>query len=359
MLHKSMNFFGAVLLILLALLIGWIGVATLQSPSEVRFPPSPTLTPAPPHAIVSNHLEWHEVWRRTVGASYGAPEAGTSIMAVSGHILVMPIMGPDVTQLTAFDVHNVQTVWTLLVFIDRAGPPIEVDTLYADSTLVYFAVPPRIFAARLSDGSPLWKTGDLRTHTGYFIYPEIKDKTLQVYSDEVNLYNLQADTGQIKSVQKYPDGFLFEVSTSDYFTTPEDLTCTDASTAQQRWRVATSGSVRRWPVFFHPDLMIFEAGRNAGATLTAVNADSGQVLWKTPADIASNFVIEGNAVYSISVAGVLTTRAVKDGHETGRLTFSGGRLDVDHASQYWVTADDSRMFVYFGDSQELIALARD
>jgi outer membrane protein assembly factor BamB len=105
--------------------------------------------------------------------------------------------------------------------------------------------------------------------------------------------------------------------------------------------------------------MVFEAGWGTASTLAAVNATSGHVLWQTPRDIASNFVVQGNAVYSIDINGILTARDAVDGHEVGQIKFSGMLLDVDHATQFWVAASDSLLFVYFGDSQELIALARD
>jgi outer membrane protein assembly factor BamB len=224
--------------------------------------------------------------------------------------------------------------------------------------MVYIAVPFKIFGNRLNDGSLVWNTDELPRHTGYYIYPEVRDNTLQTYSNEVKLYSIQANTGHIESVQKYPDGFLFEVSGARYSTTPVSLICTDASTGQQRWKVTTS-DVRRWPVFFQSDLMIFEAGWGTASTLAAVNTTSGQILWQTLRDIASNFVVQGNAVYSIGINGALTARNAADGHEVGQITFSGTLLDVDHATQYWVSASDSMLFVYFGDSQELIAFARD
>jgi outer membrane protein assembly factor BamB len=182
---------------------------------------------------------------------------------------------------------------------------------------------------------------------------------LQVYSDEVKLYSFQADTGQTKTVQKYPYGFLFEVFGAGYFTTPQGLICIEAITGQQRCRISAIDNVRRWPVFFQSDLMILEEGWGTASTLAAVNTDAGNILWQTPRDIASNFVVQGNTVYSIDTNAVLTARDAVDGREIGQLRFRGARLDVDHAAQYWVAGNDSMLFVYFGDSQELIAFARD
>jgi outer membrane protein assembly factor BamB len=281
-------------------------------------------------------------------------------MAVTGHTLVVPSMPTDVTRVVAMDVRNGQVLWSLRVFIpDWPTPSIGVDTLYADSEMVYIAVPFKIFGNRLNDGAPVWNTDELPGHTGYFIYPEVQDNTLQTYSNEVKLYSIEADTGQIKSVQKYPDGFLFEVSGVNYSTSLQGLVCTDARTGQERWKVTTSGNVYRWPVFYQPDLMIFEAGWGTISTLAAVNTTSGQMLWQTSRDIASNFVIQGSAVYSIDINGTLVARDAADGHEVGQIQFSGTPLDVDHAMQYWVAASDSMLFVYFGDSQELIAFASD
>jgi outer membrane protein assembly factor BamB len=360
MLRKPVSFPGAVLLFILALLLGWIVVTIFKPSSGVQFAPGPTLTPAPSRAVIANNLGLHEIWRRTIGPTYGSTNVSVPVMAVADHTLVMPVMPRNGTRVIALDARDGQPLWSLRVFtLDVATPPISVDTLYADAELVYIAVPYKIFGTRLRDGSLVWETEELPGHTGYFIYPEINSNTLQVHSDEVKLYSIQADTGQIKSVQKYPDGFLFEVSGASYSTTPIELICTDASSGQQRWKISTSGSVRRWPVFFQPDLMIFEAGWGTASTLAAVNTAAGNILWQTPRDIASNFVVQGNAVYSIDINGVLTTRDAVDGREVGQMKFSGAPLDVDHATQYWVAASDSMLFVYFGDSQELIAFVRD
>jgi hypothetical protein len=356
-----MSFPSTVLLIISALLLGWIGVTIFKPSSRVQFAPGPTLTPAPSRTVIANNLGWHEIWRRTVGPIYGSKNVSVPIMAVAGHTLVTPVMPTDGTRVIAIDVRDGQTLWSLHVLIPDwpPTPPLGVDTLYADSKRVYIAVPTKIFGTQLSNGSLVWETNVLPGHTGYYVYPEIHDNNLQVYSNEVKLYSIQADTGQIMSVQKYPDGFLFEVSGASYSTTAIDLSCTDASSGQQRWKIATSGDVRRWPVFFQPDRMIFEAGWGTASTLAAVNTTSGHILWQTPKDIASNFVVQGNAVYTIDINGVLTSRNAVDGHEVGQMKFSGAPPDVDHATQYWVAASDSMLFVYFGDSQELIAFVRD
>lgn len=257
-------------------MISWIGVTIFKPSLGIQFTPAPTLTPAAPRTVIANNLGWREIWRRTIGPIYGSRNVSVPIMAVTGYTLVVPSMPTDGTRVVAIDVRNGQVLWSLRVFIpDRATPPIGVDTLYADSERVYIAVPSKIFGMRLSDGSPVWSIDEPPEHTGYFIYPEVQDNTLQIYSNEVKLYSIQADTGQIKSVQKYPDGFLFEVSGVNYSTTLQGLACTDARTGQERWIVTTSGDVYRWPVFFRPDLMIFEAGWGNTSTLAAVNTTSG------------------------------------------------------------------------------------
>lgn len=209
MLRKPICFPGAVLLIILALLLGWTLITIFKPSSGVQFTPAPTLTPAPSRTVLANNLGLHEIWRRTVGPIYGSRNVSVPIMAMTGDTLVTPIMPTDGTRVVAVDVRNGQVLWSLRVFIpDRTTPPIGVDTLYADSKMVYIAVPFKVFGLQLSDGAPVWNTDVLPGHTGYFIYPEVQDNILQTYSDEVKLYSIQTDTGQIKSIQNYPDGFF-------------------------------------------------------------------------------------------------------------------------------------------------------
>ena len=208
MLRKPVSFPSAVLLIILALLLGWIGVTIFKPSSGVQFTPAPTLTPAPSRTVQANNLGMHEIWRRTVGPIYGSSNVSVPIMGVKGHTVVVPSMPSDGTRVAAIDVRNGQVLWSVHVFIpDRATPPIGVDTLYADSKMVYIAVPFKVFGLQLSDGAPVWNTDELPGHTGYYIYPEVRNNTLQTYSDEVKLYTIQAAIGQINSIQKYPDGF--------------------------------------------------------------------------------------------------------------------------------------------------------
>jgi hypothetical protein len=117
MLHKPISFPSALLLIILALMLGWIGVTIFKPSSGVQFTPVPTLTPAPPRIVLASNLGLHEIWRRTVGPIYGSTDVSVPIMAVSGHTLVMPIMPTDGTRITAFDVRNGQFLWSFRVFL--------------------------------------------------------------------------------------------------------------------------------------------------------------------------------------------------------------------------------------------------
>jgi outer membrane protein assembly factor BamB len=357
-----------VLVLLLAVLLAFRTVLQ-DPPAPVSVGPTPT--PAPAHVIVSNDLGWHEVWRQVVGPSFSRGAwSSYSLIAISGNRIVMPVWETDNTRLLGLDTHDGQIVWTQRLVAqgrhlfstelsDLNSPlPARVDSIFANTDQVYVALSNGVKAFQLSDGQPLWATaGELPRHTGYYILPQVNNGVVTVYGDggtRVTEYEIDSANGQIQHTHSYSDGLLLKTSTADYYNDALRLLSVDHDSGEKRWEVHTPDKVLRWPVFSDSGMMIFAARQ-----LMVIDSVSGQIIWKTEERLPSNFVLIKDTVYSLRENAVLVANDAKTGKEKGRLEFSNRPLDLNGASEYWVAADDAQLFVYLGDSQELIALERD
>jgi hypothetical protein len=92
-------------------------------------------------------------------------------------------------------------------------------------------------------------------------------------------------------------------------------------------------------------------------SLNGLNPETGGTRWRTPQNnIVSNFVIDGNFVYAtIPDPAAVIAYDTLTGQQAGAIEFNGGPLDIKHSPAYWLFISGSKRFVYFSDSQELIA----
>lgn len=285
---------------------------------------------------------------------------------VANSIIVLPIFS-DKTHLAAFDAGNGQSLWSQRLVTPQYPDDLQsVDSMYVDAERVYVAVPLVIRSFRLADGHPMWMTESLPAHAGYDIYPGTQNGILQVYStlEDRLVYNIDADSGQIRSIEQYSRTLVATTASVQYHDGvksrggPTNLFGVDSHTGNVLWRSSVKGAVRGWPVFISPEETIISTG-SLLQTISAINPTSGEVIWQSPeASVISNFVVMDNAVYSITPGAALIAQDTLTGRSIGRIQFGGGPLDATDANEDFVFADHSMLFVYFGDSQELIAFAR-
>ncbi len=312
------------------------------------------------HRIATNNLEWHEIWRQTVWLSYGY---GTPMASVTSHKIILPAWNGHVTNLVALDTQSGQTLWaTKLASPDRPDGRV-VDSLYADAERVYVALPFVVESFRTTDGNLLWTSETLPGHTRYSILPLTRTETVQIATgsgaEGALVYRLDSGNGTTKSIESYPIWANPKTDEVSYHVdAAANLICTDNKTNQTLWKFNTGG-LNGGPELVDSKILIFMGGPHL-KSLTAVESMSGKPLWSTPQkDRASNFVVISNTVYSITSNAILVANDVFTGQEIGHIAFSGGPLDTDHSSEYWLIAGDSKLFIYFGDSQEIIAFERE
>ena len=71
--------------------------------------------------------------------------------------------------------------------------------------------------------------------------------------------------------------------------------------------------------------------------------------------MASNFVVANDSLYGIDLDARLVQRDIETGEELGYIQFTPERVDTS-TNRYRVAVDGEMVFVFFSDSQELIAL---
>ncbi len=344
------------LMVLILLTVGATSCGLLLGPQSSYQVP----TPSPSYVIVSNSLPFHEVWRQVVGSSIeGTSGRSAPIMTVAAGIIVLPTSNEHATMLMALGARDGKRLWTREL-VDPSFPdmPEGVMSILADSKRVYVTL--LSFYAKafdLADGKPLWTTKELRGHTGYDIFPLLQGDTIQLYSTPNNtaIYNINITDGQIKSVDEYPRDLIMKTPTMRCFNSTKSMSCVNANTNQALWPNPAPDSAQMWPVFVNPETMIYTSVSYEKA-IVAVDIASGRVLWQTTRNVTSNIAVVNGIVYSLRTDAALVAQDALTGHQIGLLQFNNGPLQKQYGTEYWVVAGDSMLFVYFGDSQELIAL---
>ena len=352
--YSTMRHLIAVMIIIL-LGVGAMSCGSLQLPTPL---PWPTATRGPSHAVASNGLAFHEVWRQVVGQSHQTDSTNGPLMTIAADTLVLPVLGVRESRLVALGTQDGRRLWTRK--LDNPGfpdIPVRVMSMLADPKRVYVTLLSFVAEAfDLRDGKPLWTTKKLREHAGYDIFPLIQNDTLQIYSSpkDTAIYNVNITNGQITSIEGYPGDLIMKTSTTKCFDTVASLSCVDDDISKSSWEIPTRGQVTKWPVLVNPETMIFAIG-SSFKSIRAIDLTSGRALWQTPMDVICNMTVMNGIVYSIKADATLVAQDALTGHQTGLLQFSNSPFQRQPGAEYWVVAGDSMLFVYLGDSQELIA----
>ncbi len=131
----------------------------------------------------------------------------------------------------------------------------------------------------------------------------------------------------------------------------------DNQSGRTLWSVKTRGVPGR-PVLTDSDILVIRSG-NSLTKIMGLDPASGKTLWQTAEeDFVSNLIVVDDTIYALTTEPAIVGYDVLTGREKDRLTFGGGPLDAKHSPNFWLLSDGSHMFVYFSDSQELIAFER-
>ena len=135
-----------------------------------------------------------------------------------------------------------------------------------------------------------------------------------------------------------------------------DLIGIDNQSGLIRWTMGTRGLSGR-PALIDYEVLVFQNGAFL-TSLVGVQPTTGKNLWETREDnIISNFIVISGTLYALTDEPAIIAVDAPTGQDVGQMTFTGGPLDIKHSPEYFLLTDGPNVFVYFHDSQELIAFA--
>lgn len=267
----------------------------------------------------------------------------------------------DTLHVTVLDTRTGELIWR---FEDIPYP----HSMFVHEDFLYLAVNWNILAWNLSTGETIWKSEDLRDHTGYQIHPALLEDNILIYSTETNFfiptqllryYNrndgvlVELITIRIES----DSGFMFFRSPQvDYWIGDGKLWAVNSPDMTTLWQVDMNNMnrVSGWPIV-HEQRLIVALGTYP--IVQAYDTSTGELVWEYNERLLSNIVVMDGVLYALKTDGHLIALDANNGKPLGSITFSPFETQSGPRSKaYWVAASSGRIFVYFGDSQELVAI---
>lgn len=312
-------------------------------------------------SVTDVNLPFHEQWRRSSLLLFNTE---SDRLHVYGNQLFFVSYEDDgiTGRLEALNAKNGALLW-------KTEPlPFSVDSLAVDAKRLYLALDRKILAYDLSTGKVLWEDVLLGGRTTYQIYP--MDSTLLVYSEE----DISSDGDEEQVIRKYDSqsgllisterininqknsSLLLKTLTYDYWTDGKTLWVLDNLTQQEQWKVAIDNPVEYQPLLIDSKL-IFASG--IFSDVIGVDNISGHQVWKYGDKIVSNLTARGGIIYVVRTDAAIVCIDSATGEEVGYIDIEPRVTETSSRSHaYLITASEDMLFVYYGDSQELIAFSR-
>jgi len=362
---------GACILIVIALvamgaLVGWFAAAAsgILTGLSLLWPlqeggGEPLSSRIPPRTIASNTLAFSEVWRQSdLLSPHGGMPTG---MLASESVLVLVTSDPNgpYAQAQAFNSATGAKLWAI------SGLP-YVHSMALDEQRLYLAVSWQIRVYALETGRLLWSSEELPGHSNYLVYPAINDR-VTVYSTRDDLDHREQTiryydpkSGALTALDRISlasgERIRLRTSTGDFLTRDSILRMTEGPSGVTKWEIATPLRVNDWLTPLRGDVLLTYG---IFPRLEAIDLHTGLRRWLYPQALVSNFVVDGDVLYAIRRDAALVSIDTITGQELGIVGFQPLNTEEDtRETAYWIGAAGDRIFLYYGDSREIICLAR-
>lgn len=234
----------------------------------------------------------------------------------------------------------------------------------SDGTSVFVASAWRLHAYSADRGRLAWETGELPDHTSYRLYPVDRTGLLLLSIDDraggwkqvIRLYD--PPSGLILRVTELEvePGSELRYLTEEYelWANRSDLWKLGISDRRTAWKVTLGGPTRDWPLVVNSTIIV-AAGNPARAM--AVSLQDGHELWRLPDLLVSNIALALGGIIAVREDASVIRIDPETGNSKVLATFGGPITeDLQSTLAYWVAGSADELVVYFGDSQEVVAL---
>jgi len=325
-------------------------------------------TPAlPPRTITETNLQLSEVWRVSSLVVFSSGSDGSPQIALTPNQIVTINYkdGGWSSKLVSYSTVTGSVNWKT----HYGG---AASSLIADQNRVYVAsAGRRVEAYNLQTGKLLWSgMDDLPSRQRYDL--DVRDGVLFNYQKatretEEIVYIYDINTGE--TLQKYTEvidashsALVMWLGQFALYQNLEDLFKINRETNKIMWRVPIENAsgynnakyfgIKQFPILSDNKLLVV-SGR-IDLSIYALDYMTGKRLWTAKGPFTSNAAVSQGKVYALRQDARLVILDEATGTELGFVQFSPAETP---AATYWVGADDhGQIYVYFSDSQELIAL---
>lgn len=340
----------------LVMLTGLLVLSACLPTNHMRLQVFPT--PIPSRTISYATTTAQEIWRIS---NLIIPHRDTSKIYVDSDSLYFVAYDEDgITRwLEVHDARTGELRWKSDILLS-----IE-DSLASDGQRLYIALAKQILVYDIQTGQFLWTQELPYGHTSYQIY--LLAETLLVYSEEdsingreliIRSYNLQ--TGALENVDRtdipHNHSHILRTTLSDYWTDGESIWSVNRQTKQVNWSLALANRVEHQPVLIDANF-VFCSG--IFSDVMSLNDDTGSLVWKYEGKAVSNLSANSGIVYLIKDDATLIGKDANTGQEVYRVEMLPQFTENEtRTMSYLVAVNDTSIYVYYGDSDELLAFSK-
>jgi outer membrane protein assembly factor BamB len=308
----------------------------------------------PARSIIEATLPVNEIWRIS-NINLPHLDIPAAMLASDDYVFFVSYDDGGKDSLNAIDSESGEILWTVNIPL--------IDSMIINESRIFIAVFWDIRSYNLSDGKLLWRSEQLPQHTGYRLHPIAEEKVL--------VYSVEDYSGKREQVLRYyniDDGILEtvrqEISLGEWLVLKFPDVEFWADRYDRFWAVSKPMNDFLWEANIDqqynntPTMMGSTIFLSDGAfpKLLAIDTNTGLQIWKYSEEIVSNIELSDGILYAVRLDGALTALDPNTGQEIGSIKFSPAETKPE-TKAYWIATAGEKIFVYFGDSRELIALS--
>jgi outer membrane protein assembly factor BamB len=239
----------------------------------------------------------------------------------------------------------------------------RIDSMVTDGRIVYVVgkAGQIVEGYNLQTGELAWKANTtLPGHTGYYL--QLQDNNLYAYEAIDLVYVFDTESGELVNKLRVPGigqkpFTLLQLENKDWLQSDGKQIILTRN-EEVIWRTNLAGPPQKFPQIYDDMLIVrFENDRTVFGGLVGLDLTTGKLVWEHPGEFYSNFVIADNLLYVISKEAEILLLDPKTGQTVGVAELLPSSVDTFHPISA-ISVNESMLYVYFTDSQELIAFKR-